>query len=490
MTEPAIRQRQAVDLDEFERRLRAAAPLSKAAEDPLAELARLVGQDDPFKQVFTEPSQPAGGRGRVEPWVEPPATGKEPPVVADPRPGTPAFSESRATSGPPSRAAAAPTPHWEGSRETTGDRRSAPAEEPIYEASTRPLADDDNEPWLTNDALLPLPPEQARPPARASRRGFYAMVGVGCLALVTAGILYGFKGMSVMGSSEPPTIRAATGPAKVLPAAETSDDTVDQQDASVLDRNATDTHQATKVVTREEQPVDLAQVASSQEPAPNPTVPTMEPKKVKTVPVRPDGTIVAADPPAPTIAPVSAAPAMASIPPPVVPVAPAKAADSGKNEAPTPKSATPKTTVRIAATPKPAAATGTNPAAPAMPAKPKQMAKASPPAHAVDAPEVAEADATSQAPDNMPTGATPATAGGFAVQLAAPASEQEARDVAVRLQKKFANELSGYHPTIRRADAAGHQVYRVRIVNLTRDDAVSLCEKLKSGGGACFIAKN
>jgi hypothetical protein len=488
MTEPAMRQRQAIDLDEFERRLRAAPPPSKAADDPLAELARLVGQDDPFKQVFAEQPPQAGGRGRVEPRVELVRPGKEPLAVADSRARSVRFAEAKATAGGPSRADA--PPHWE--REMASDPGSAPSDECRYGAPEPPAADDDSEAWPAPDGHLPPPSEQARPPARRSRRGFYAMVGIGGLALVTAAILYGFRGISVMSSVEPPTIRAATGPAKVLPAAQTGDDTATQQDASILDRDAADTRQVTKIVTREEQPVDLAQAptqaASIAEPAaPNPTAPTMEPKKVKTVPVRPDGTIVTTDSAAPPIAPI-AAPAMASVPP--VAVTPAKPAEPSKSEAaPLPKSATPKTTVRAAATPKPAAAAGTNPtAALAMPARPKQMAKAAPPAPVSDAPEGAQTDA--QTADNMPTGATPAATAGFAVQLAAPPSEQEARDLAARLQKKFANELSGYHPTIYRADAAGHQVYRVRVVNLSHDDAVSLCEKLKTGGGACFIAKN
>jgi hypothetical protein len=428
-----MRQRQAIDLDEFERRLRPAPPPSKAADNPLAELARLVGQDDPFK-VSAGSAPPAGGRGRGELRVELLRTSKESLVGADSRPGPAPFAELQAIAGTPSRADAAP-PHWE--REMAGDPRRQPVDEPMSGAPKPAAADDGSEPWLAQDAHLPPPPEQARRPARRSPRGFYAMVGVGGLALVTAAILYDFRDVSVMGSAEPPTIRAATGPAKVLPAPQATDDTATQ-------------------------------------------------KKVQTVPVRPDGTIVTGDSPVPAMAPIAAPPAMASVPPPTVSVAPAKAVDANKSgAAPLPKAATPKTAVHVAATPKPAAATGTNPTAtPAMPTKPKQMAKASPPA------PVSETDAAAQTPDNMPTGATSAATGGFAVQLAAPASEQEARDLAARLQKKFANELSGYHPTIYRADAAGHQVYRVRVVNLSHDDAVSLCEKLKSGGGACFIAKN
>jgi len=504
MTEPAIRQRQAVDLDEFERRLRAVAPTSKPTEDPLAELARLVGQDDPFKQVFaetarSEPLRPE--RVRAEPpRPEPPRSlRREPPplnTIPDTRPSSPGFAELRATSGAAERADVPQEPYWERQPEADlGRRDNGPY------GGAPPAGHEDDEPWLAEDAQLPPPPEEARPPKR-SRRGLYALGGAGGLALVVVGVLYAFKGAAVMGTGEPPTIRAALGPAKVAPASSTPD-TMDQ-DATVLDRNTSDGSQQTQVVTREEQPVDLAQATnaapSRSDDTQAPTPPPMEPKRVKTVTVRPDGTIVSDDGSMQTrsMTPVAAQPpVMASSPGPVTLPAAGKPQDNAKPDgagAPVAKSATPKSTVRVATTPKASTAANGNlsigqPAA----AKPRPAAKVVP----LPAPptEAVEADAGQpQAADTMPTGTTgqsnTAAAGGFAVQLAAPGSEQEARDLSTRLQKKFSAELAGYHPTIHRADAAGKQVYRVRVGNLTRDDAVSLCEKLKAGGGACFIAKN
>ncbi len=55
MRDPVARQRPVINLDEFERRLRQPAPQAPANEDPLAELARLVGDDkDPYQQMFQE----------------------------------------------------------------------------------------------------------------------------------------------------------------------------------------------------------------------------------------------------------------------------------------------------------------------------------------------------------------------------------------------------------------------------------------------------
>src|SRR4051812_6181781 len=55
----ASKQRPVIDLDELERQLRAAAgaresaqPAVPASDDPLAELARIVGQDDPYKSYW------------------------------------------------------------------------------------------------------------------------------------------------------------------------------------------------------------------------------------------------------------------------------------------------------------------------------------------------------------------------------------------------------------------------------------------------------
>ncbi len=77
------------------------------------------------------------------------------------------------------------------------------------------------------------------------------------------------------------------------------------------------------------------------------------------------------------------------------------------------------------------------------------------------------------------------------MQLAAPGTEQEARDAQVRIMKKFGAELAGFHPSIHKAEVGGKPVYRVRVSGLSsRDEATALCQKVQSGGGSCFVAKN
>jgi hypothetical protein len=82
-----------------------------------------------------------------------------------------------------------------------------------------------------------------------------------------------------------------------------------------------------------------------------------------------------------------------------------------------------------------------------------------------------------------------AGAGAFAVQLGAPRSEAEAQTMLTRLQSKFSGELGGLQPTIRKAEVKDRTVYRLRVGGLSRGDAVALCEKLKTAGGSCFLAR-
>jgi len=192
-----------------------------------------------------------------------------------------------------------------------------------------------------------------------------------------------------------------------------------------------------------------------------------EAKPVKTVSVRPDGTLISVD------APPSAAPA-----PPEPPTRPTKRTvdDSlrGTAEPATPKldlptKLSPKSSARIVAktdTTAPAAATDAAPAAPPQPAA-----------------VVADAAPTA-------AGQPDAAGAGWAVQFAAPRSEEDAQRALSRLKSKYAAELGGADLVVRKADVKGQTIYRVRAGDLSKADAAALCAKLKASGGDCFIAKN
>ena len=78
---------------------------------------------------------------------------------------------------------------------------------------------------------------------------------------------------------------------------------------------------------------------------------------------------------------------------------------------------------------------------------------------------------------------------GWAVQLAAPKSETEAKNDAARLNAKYASALNGEVIGVSKAQVNGATVYRLRIVGRSKSDAAALCARVKVNGGNCFVAK-
>ena len=78
---------------------------------------------------------------------------------------------------------------------------------------------------------------------------------------------------------------------------------------------------------------------------------------------------------------------------------------------------------------------------------------------------------------------------GWAVQLAAPKSDTEAKSDVARLNAKYASVLNGAAIGVHKAQVNGATVYRLRVVGLSKTDAAALCRRVKDGGGDCFIAK-
>jgi hypothetical protein len=476
MSESVNKLRSEIDITEFERRLRAPAP-SPTYEDPLAELARLVdgkalSGDDPFRELFA--AAPRRAPERREPSAAP-ALGREHAFFADLRgsldaqPGGELPPDVIPSHAPPVTAA------------------EPVAAEGEYADQLDPAA------WADQEAGYAEPQSVAR----RSRRPLYAMGAIICAGLVGIGASFAMRGKAP-GTQELALVKAPDGPVKVQPQ-NPGGVAVPNQSASILDRSAG--APVTKVVSREEQPVDLDQqvkqmrvitlggpkdgsvsTAGAQGAAavPVPPPPTNvsttntgfpEPKRVKTVSVRPDGSLLTADA-SPSTAPDPIAALAAGRP------APSAAAAS---DAALPKSATPKSTARVASTPK------VEPALPAAAAQP-----ATPPANAkvAAAPKPKPVQVASAEREDAAPVATASTGGGFAVQLAAPASEQEARSASTKLGAKFADSLGGRRPSVVKAEVGDKSIYRVRVSSLSREEAVSLCEKVKAKGGACFVAKN
>jgi hypothetical protein len=78
---------------------------------------------------------------------------------------------------------------------------------------------------------------------------------------------------------------------------------------------------------------------------------------------------------------------------------------------------------------------------------------------------------------------------GWAVQLAAPKSETEAKSDLARLNARYASALNGAAIGVHKAQVNGATVYRLRVVRLSKADAAALCSRVKGDGGDCFIVK-
>ncbi|SKA10910.1 SPOR domain-containing protein [Consotaella salsifontis] len=273
----------------------------------------------------------------------------------------------------------------------------------------------------------------------------------------------------------------------------------------------------------------LAENASSGEDSP---VPILQPRRVRTVSVRADGSVVPGsdtqDEPGPaaaqqqmaslaqspearevglikTAAPVMPSPA---INPPAEDTAPLAQAAAASGEAALPAeepvseepvsenaapenvaSAAPDTPAEAAAEPVPATVSAplTVPVPHARPGTQPldrvQVASATPqpPSH-----PAAATIASSQ--PAAPT-AQPAS-GGYYVQIASQPSEEAARQSFQNLSSKYGNILSGHGIVIQSAEIAGRGTYyRVRVTAASQSDASNLCSQLKAAGGSCFVSR-
>ena len=480
---------------------------AKGESDPLAELARLIGQTDPFASIGRA-NQPVQPRGGVRDQYEPPAA--EDDAEAE---------DVGVSAGPPpwmQRVARQEAPQQEDlhqedlhQEEPEQDYPSAvhplhryaaahPAPEPDYHEAP-PFADEaDHEPDPSryDDALygqLDLDVQQT-PHAQAysddpysyqdgyaegaeepvHRRGGGMVTVVVVLALAVLGTGAAFAYRTYVGSprsGEPPIIKADTGPTKIVPAP--------------ADANAKVPHRLAagdgteKIVPREEAPVDVntqpaprmvfpplnqnanpptvASVTPSGPPpanAGNGTMPNNEPRRIRTFSVRgdqPDGAVGSATPPQPAAAkPAAAARAAAAR----NPSGPSAAVNANASTADAPLSLSPQATQ-----PAPAA------------------------------------DARSRVAANTPVQSAPNGGGGsgsYLVQVSSQKNEADAQASYRVLQGKFPSVLGSRAPLIKRADLGDKGVYYRAMVGPfgSPDEASQFCGSLKTAGGQCVVQRN
>ena len=414
--------------------------IGAAKGDPLAELARIVGQDDPFRALLAakesrRPPADEGGTGRVEPTI--PSYGPE----AEPAPpGTPADAFNQYLAAV--------------------QREAVP--EPVAPAAVEEPA-----------------PEPAPERPRGRRRLMLVGSGLAVVAVAVGGALTWRALHPGRTAGTPIVVMADQAPLKIAPAPQAAGGVeFPDQNKQIYERNAKDGQ--IRIVNREEQPLDVKQAAralvneaaTAATPAPASGAPVNmlteslgEPRRVRTVSVKPEPPPFEAQraaqgtqggpaaPPIPTMTLPDAAPA---------PATPRAATRSLQAATATPA-------------PEPQAAETVSSTKPAV----QRLASAEPP-------PVRPAPA----PTPAPSADTQAPVGGYSVQLSVRATEKEARAAFVQAQERYRAELSGQSPLIRQAEVNGKTIFRVRVGPMSKESANGLCGKLQAAGGPCFVAKN
>jgi hypothetical protein len=466
--------------NDFNRRDGQHAP-AKVESDPLAELARLIGQTDPFTTMgrANHQVQPRGGEREQH---QHPVAAHDPPPAAGP-PWMQRAARQERHEIPPEQDYSSedyPTEDYPGAVHPV-HRHSRAAPEPKYsEAPSFTEADHEPDPSRYDEALYGRLDSDAQEPQYGEayaddpygyqdgyddgaedpvrkRGGMMTVVIVLALAVVGTGAAFAYR--TYVGSprsGEPPIIRADTGPTKMIPAP------ADGM-SKLPDRMATGDG-SEKIVPREEAPVDvnarsgprvvfpslsqnanpppMASVAPATLPpanAGNGTLPSNEPRKIRTLSVKGDQPDAAATP--------------VGAPPPAKPVPATRGLANANASTNAPLSLTPQASQQAPA------------------AEPRSRVAATTPEPAA------------------PTGDG---AGGYMVQISSQRNEADAQTSFRALQGKFPTVLGSREPVIKRADLGEKGVYYRAMVGPfgSSDEASKFCGSLKNAGGQCVLQRN
>jgi len=468
---------------------------ARGDSDPLAELARLIGQTDPF-----------GSMGRANARVQPrssaneqyqPAPEPEPEPYDAPPAGPPPWMQ-RATrqDAPPQDYPSSVHPL----QRYATPRAAPPAPDyPPAPAYAEPEPEPEPDPSRYDEALYgQLDPgaeqaqhdqayadddyayqdgyEGAEEQVEKRRGGMVTVIVVLALAVVGTGAAFAYR--SYVGSprsGEPPIIRADAGPTKIMPAPSDANGKVPDR---MRPGDGTE-----KIVPREEAPVDVnarsgprvvfpplnqngnppsaASVAPSAPPpsnAGNGTLPNNEPRKIKTLTVRGDQADASTQPVtgAPPV-PASAKPAPGAK---SAPRSPPAAANASANA--------PLSLVPQGNQPEPAA-------------EPRARVASNTPLQTAPV-----------APAPAPAASSSSGGGGYLVQVSSQKNEADAQASYRALQSKFPAVLGSHSPVIKRADLGDKGVYYRAMVGPfgSPDEASQFCSSLKTAGGQCVVQRN
>jgi SPOR domain len=310
----------------------------------------------------------------------------------------------------------------------------------------------------------------------------------------------------------PPIIKASNGPNKIMP------NYGDSQANNATPPGATGTSSAEKLVSREEQPINMEPPKiNSRVVSTIPTVPaqnSIPPAPITAAPVPPPAAVAptASVPPAPSpgVAPpapaTATAPPAASAPPPVssepkrVHTVTIRADQAGGSEAmaaqppgapmPAPVASRPARTA-----PKPSVSASAPPAGATPPMSIVPGADGEPPAPLPPPPRARTAPGAMAVASAAPVagvGAAASSGGRYAVQVTSQHSEADAQATFNELRAKFPNQLRGREAIIRRADLGAKGVYYRALVGpfASMEEAAGMCSSLKAAGGNCLVQRN
>jgi hypothetical protein len=485
--------------DQFQRSYRASeppvrGPAKTSGNDPLAELARLIGQTDPFGEFGRDSARRAAppSEERSDWNTQPLGTRYAPQAAPDPRAGV--VPQRSAGNGyytprpaPPEQLDAPQNQHGvQGyGRQTYSD--TSPADEDVYPADHEARGYAPGQADYPQDAyehdIAQQSDDEYYEDAPSSRRrvGVVAIAGVLALAVVGTAGAFGYR--ALFGSSgspqPPPVIKADAGPNKIVPAPAGKD----SQANKLITERVNERGQSERLVSREEQPIDkptTVVLSQPQQQLPMGSgVVGSEPKKVRTIAIHPDQV---ADASAPGVSPLAAAPRAAAAPAARASAPPARAATSTTADA------------EDDAAPAPAARSAVRQAAPASGNGPLSL---NPDASAAARAPAAPARTAAVAPPAQPAQPAPAASSGTAgpgsyVQVSSQRSEAEAQSAFRSLQAKYPNQLGGRQLQILKADLGAKGTYYRAAVGPfgNANEAAELCSSLKSAGGQCLIQRN
>lgn len=313
---------------------------------------------------------------------------------------------------------------------------------------------------------------------RPRKTGMIAVAAIFVLAIVGTAGAYGYRHyVAGQRGGEPPLIRADNAPTKVTPAPAGGDGS-----SKPIQDRMPGTPGAERVVSREEQPVDINQIARQ------------EPRVVLPAPNQP-----AAPPQAPAAAPPPSAQAPVQVPVQAPSVSAQKAASTeqpkriktvairgdqsgagvpapSRPAAPPPPSPTPVRTPPQAAPP-PAAPPAAEPSGGPMQLSPQTATTGN-----------ARPQRTASAPPMASGGAS----GSYVVQVSSQRSEADAQASYRALQGKFPSVLGSRSASVKRVDLGEKGTYYRAVVGpfAGADEASRVCADLKSAGGQCVVQRN